>query len=154
MGTKNLSTCSKLEKVIFLILNRGSLLNNGALLFAEKSFQIGLFFLKKMAIRGLLFFILIFSIHLTENNVNYKFADDGIRTADLWCGKQQLCQLSHNHCPVCQIVTQFNNVKCFICNLAAWLFPWLWTFFKKGQSRPLFLFIFVFSTCDNLNSIF
>ena len=28
-------------------------------------------------------------------------------------------------------------------------------FFKKmGQSRPLFLFIFVFSTCHNLNSSF
>ena len=27
-------------------------------------------------------------------------------------------------------------------------------FFKMGQSRPLFMFIFVFSTCHNLNSIF
>ena len=28
------------------------------------------------------------------------FADDWIRTADLWCRKQPLYQLSHNHCPV------------------------------------------------------
>ena len=27
-----------------------------------------------------------------------KFADDWIRTADLWCWKQPLDQLSHNHC--------------------------------------------------------
>ena len=32
---------------------------------------------------------------------NVKFAgDDWIRTMDLWCLKQQLYQLSHNHCPV------------------------------------------------------
>ena len=27
------------------------------------------------------------------------FADDWIRTADLWNWKQPLYQLSHNHCP-------------------------------------------------------
>ena len=26
------------------------------------------------------------------------FADDGIRTVDLWYWKQTLCQLSHIHC--------------------------------------------------------
>ena len=30
---------------------------------------------------------------------NIKFANDWIRTTDLWCWKQQLYQLSHNHCP-------------------------------------------------------
>ena len=29
---------------------------------------------------------------------NINFADDWIRTADLWCRKQLLYQLSHNHC--------------------------------------------------------
>ena len=27
------------------------------------------------------------------------FADDWIRTADLWCRKQPICQLSHNNYP-------------------------------------------------------
>ena len=26
-----------------------------------------------------------------------KFFDDWIRTADLWCWKRPICQLSHNH---------------------------------------------------------
>ena len=29
---------------------------------------------------------------------NIKFADDWIRTAVLWCQKQLLYQLNHNHC--------------------------------------------------------
>ena len=29
-----------------------------------------------------------------------KFVDDWIWTADLWCWKQPLYQLSHNHCPL------------------------------------------------------
>ena len=46
------------------------------------------------------FFIFVFSIQLTLNNCSvYKFADDWIRTADLWCRRRPLYQLSHNHCP-------------------------------------------------------
>ena len=30
---------------------------------------------------------------------NINFANDWIRTADLWCRKRPLYQLSHNHCP-------------------------------------------------------
>ena len=30
---------------------------------------------------------------------NINFADDWIRTVDLWCRKRPLYQLSHNHCP-------------------------------------------------------
>ena len=30
---------------------------------------------------------------------NVNFADDWIRTMDIWCWKQPLYQLSHNHCP-------------------------------------------------------
>ena len=32
-------------------------------------------------------------------NINIIFADDWIRTADLWYRKRPLYQLSHNHCP-------------------------------------------------------
>ena len=41
------------------------------------------------------FFIFGFSILLTAR----KIADDWLRTADLWCLKQLVCKLSHNHCP-------------------------------------------------------
>ena len=53
------------------------------------------FFLKKYGPFPASFFIFVFSIQLTVNN----FADDWIRTADLWCRKRPLYQLSHNHCP-------------------------------------------------------
>ena len=36
--------------------------------------------------------------------LNINFADDWIRTADLWYRKQLLYQLSHNHCPFHQIL--------------------------------------------------
>ena len=53
-----------------------------------------------MAIPGLFFlFIFVFSIMLIVNNINIKFADDWIRTADLWYQKRPLYQLSHNHFP-------------------------------------------------------
>ena len=42
------------------------------------------------------------SVQLTVNNFqNINFADDWIQTADLWYQKQQIYQLSHNHCPTC-----------------------------------------------------
>ena len=41
------------------------------------------------------FFIFVFS--LLCNCLNF-FANFGIQTADLWCWKQLLCQLCHNHC--------------------------------------------------------
>ena len=53
----------------------------------------------KWAIPGLFFFIFVFSTQLTEY-IRYKsIADDWIWTAGLWCRKQKLWQLSHNHCP-------------------------------------------------------
>ena len=52
----------------------------------------------KCVILGLFFFIFDLSIELTVN-VQYNFANDWIRTADLWNRKQPLYQLSHNHCP-------------------------------------------------------
>ena len=46
------------------------------------------------------FFIFVFSLGLTVNECSIlKLANDWIRTADLWCRKWLLYQLSHNHCP-------------------------------------------------------
>ena len=58
-------------------------------------------FFKKWAIPGLFILIFVFSMQLTEYKyVQYKsFADDWIRTVDLWCRKRPLYQLRHNHCP-------------------------------------------------------
>ena len=57
----------------------------------------------KWAILGLFFlYFRLFNTQLTVNNSSiYKqiFADDWIRTADLWFRKRLLYQLSHNHCP-------------------------------------------------------
>ena len=42
------------------------------------------------------FFIFVFAIQLI---VHEKFANDCIKTADLWCPKWPIYQLRHNHCP-------------------------------------------------------
>ena len=52
----------------------------------EYIFFVKLFF-SKGAICGLFFFIIVFSIQLTLNKCS--FADDWIRTADLWCRKRR-----------------------------------------------------------------
>ena len=40
------------------------------------------------------------NLQLTVNRCStYKFPDPWIQTADLWCRKRPLCQLSNNHCP-------------------------------------------------------
>ena len=49
-------------------------------------------------------FFIDFRVFKTRKQMsNINFADDWIRTADLWYQKQSLYQLSHNHCP------------CFLC---------------------------------------
>ena len=47
---------------------------------------------------------------------NKNFADDWIRTADLWCRKRPLFQLSHKHCPPIFRITWYwiTQVKCFV----------------------------------------
>ena len=41
-----------------------------------------------------------FSFRLFDTvDTELNFADEFIRTADLWYRKRPLCQLSHNHCP-------------------------------------------------------
>ena len=51
----------------------------------------------KWATPGLFCFIFVFSLQLTVNKCTYKFVDGWIQTADLWCRKRWLYQLSHNH---------------------------------------------------------
>ena len=60
------------------------------------------FFLKNGPPTASFCFIFVFSIQLTVNKQMFNifiFADDWIRTADLWNWKRPLYQLSHNHCP-------------------------------------------------------
>ena len=54
---------------------------------------------------------------------NINFANDWIRTADLWCRKQPLYQLSHNHCPLGAIESRFSlsNFKLFPLFLPSFL---------------------------------
>ena len=54
------------------------------------------FFKKKWSIPGLFFFIFVSSNQLTENKCSINFADDWIRTTDLWYHERLLYQLSHN----------------------------------------------------------
>ena len=49
--------------------------------------------------RSLFLYFCLFNTQLTVNKCSINFADDWIRTADLWYWKQLLYQLSHNHCP-------------------------------------------------------
>ena len=51
----------------------------------------------KWAIPALFFFIFVFSGYQLTDKYVLNIADVGIRTADLWCRKQLLCQLRHNH---------------------------------------------------------
>ena len=55
----------------------------------------------KMVHSRALLFNFVFLIQLTVNICSYlKFANDWIRTADVWNWKRPLCQLSHHHhCP-------------------------------------------------------
>ena len=64
---------------------------------------------------GLFFFIFVFLIHSwQQTNVQYKyfFANDWIRTVDLWNWKQPLFQLSHNHCPYhLDLVLKYSEIE-------------------------------------------
>ena len=61
--------------------------------------------LSKWAIHGL--FLFVFSIQLV-GNFYYKFAEDWIRSGDLW---RPLYQLSRNHCPVWPLLGANNPSK-------------------------------------------
>ena len=56
-------------------------------------------------IPGLFFFYFSSFLHSWQLTISSKnFADDWIRTSDLWCLKRPLCQLSHNHYPFVDMV--------------------------------------------------
>ena len=59
------------------------------------------FFLKMGHSRPLFFYFRLFYKQLTVNKCSIKVADDWIRTQVLWCRKRPLCQLRHNHFPIC-----------------------------------------------------
>ena len=62
-----------------------------------------------------------------------KFANDWIRTADLWCWKRLLYQLSHNHIPI--------RLKLFKdCLSVAFPAPWNVYEIVYLVARPLNLF--------------
>ena len=58
-----------------------------------------LHFFKMGHSRPLFLIFRLFNTVDSKQMVKINFAHDGIRTAYLWCRKQPLCQLSHNHCP-------------------------------------------------------
>ena len=62
------------------------------------------------------FFYFRFSSQLTAHKCSMqKFADDWIRTADLWCWKRPLYQLSYKHCPWDENITiEAFLYSCFI----------------------------------------
>ena len=70
----------------------------------QKEAEVGPFYFLNWAVPGPFLFIFVFSIHLTQKE-HIKFADDWIRTSDLWCWKRPLYRLSHNNCPFSHCAT-------------------------------------------------
>ena len=50
--------------------------------------------------RTLSLYFRLFNTIGSKQMFHIMFANDWIRTADIWCQKQLLYQLSHNHCPL------------------------------------------------------
>ena len=83
-----------------------------------------------------------------------------IRTTDLWCRKRQLYQLSHNNCPFLAFLhchphkQKLKNPLHYIESMISDLFFIYFqcfvlqeqecSFFKMGQSRPLFVYFCYF----------
>ena len=56
-----------------------------------------------------------------------KFSDDWMWTADLWCWKRSLYQLSHNHYPIFRICLSVGLIQLFISFYWRASLPrWLW----------------------------
>ena len=66
------------------------------------------------------------------------FADVGIWTADLWCWKRPLFQLSHQHCPIVFLRSNY-SLKCVLLNHKSSpnkeIFEWL-TSIKNFKRMP------------------
>ena len=54
-------------------------------------------------------FIFVFATNSWHKLNSKNFADVGIRSADLWCWRQPLCQLRHNHGPI--LVKTYFSIK-------------------------------------------
>ena len=65
-----------------------------------------------------LYFHLFYLYNCTMGRLN--FADVGIRTADLWCRKRPLYQLSHHHCPNSRTVRKQDKLISYLFRV---LFP-------------------------------
>ena len=77
---------------------------------------------------------LLFSSFLFSKMFNMNFADDWIRTVDLWNWKRLLYQLSHNHCPTSKFV--WVTILSFFCHcrmpktlLDTWCNLWIYILF-------------------------
>ena len=79
--------------------------------------------------RPIFFFIFVLSIQLTLNICSINFADDWIRTADLWYRKRPLYQLSHNHCPAYRFVWARKT-----STTQTWRLSWWKTWFPTWRS--------------------
>ena len=67
-------------------------------------------FFQKWAIPGLFFlYFRLFNTVDSKQMFNINFADDWIRTVDLWYWKRPLYQLSHNHCPLASFLISFRG---------------------------------------------
>ena len=55
------------------------------------------YLLSKRAIPGIFHYVRLFNTVDSKKLFNVNFVDDWIWTSDLWCQKQPLCQLCHNH---------------------------------------------------------
>ena len=87
--------------------------------------------LKNGPFQASFFFIFVFSIQLRANKCSINFADEWIRTADLWYWKWPLYQLSHNHCPVTASLCNVKFTKRHSKHLLMAEMHW------AGRSQPL-----------------
>ena len=86
---------------------------------------------------------------------NIQFANEWIRTADPWCWKRPLYQLSHNHCP--NMILFFLILNLLIVGRfdvysirSLYLFCFVIFFKKNGPFQALFFFYFrLFNTVDS-----
>ena len=77
------------------------------------------------------------------------FADNRMRTADLWCGHRLLCQLSHNHCPSMHPSTFY----ILVLKMDEPLFHIKRIFEEMDNDRGQFLYNRIFSTNLSGNKI-
>ena len=70
---------------------------------------LSLAFLKIAHCRPLFLYFCLFNTVESKQMFNTNFAENCIRTADIWFQKRPLCRLSHNHCPFCHYLNRCLN---------------------------------------------